>query len=67
MLSELLLTVTTTKQKLFFNIMDDIGMDVENLFLMIEIELLLIMAKHEKIDLKQLLNVHKNFELLATV
>ena len=42
-------------------------MDVENVFLMIEIELLLILAKHEKIDLKQLLNEHKNFELLDTV
>ena len=42
-------------------------MDAENVFLMIEIELLLIMTKHEKIDLKQLLNVHKSFELLATM
>ena len=30
--------------------MDVIGMDVENVFLMIEIELLLILTKHEKID-----------------
>ena len=28
-------------------------MDVENVTLMIEIELLLVMIKHEKIDLKQ--------------
>jgi len=66
-LSALLLTDTTTKQKLFFNIIDVIGMDVENVFLMIEIELLLILTKHEKIDLKQLWNVHKSFELLATM
>ena len=54
-------------ETLFFNIMDVIGLDVENVTLMIEIELLLIMTKHEKIDLKQLLNVHKSFELLATM
>ena len=67
MLSALLLTVTTMKQKLFFNIMDVIGMNVENVFLVIEIELLLIITKQKKIDLKQLLNVHKSFELLATL
>jgi len=42
-------------------------MDAENVTLMIEIELLLIMTKHEKIDSKQLQNVHKLFELLATM
>jgi len=39
------------KQRLFFNIMDVIGMDVENVTLMIEIESLLIMTKQEKTDL----------------
>jgi len=55
------------KRRLFFNIMDVTGMDAENVTLMIEIELLPIMTKHEKIDLKQLLNVHKISELLATM
>ena len=45
---------TTMKRRLFFNITDVTGMDAENVTPMIEIELLLIMTKHEKIDSKQL-------------